>query len=371
MLFELNDKELAKLKETTFESQKIGERDSLQRLLRDQIEIVSPDTLVLDEEFSNWEDSGRRIDLLGLRKDGSLVVIELKRTQDAGHAELQALRYASMINSMTFEQGVDTLERYIKRRGLTGRAEDIIKDHLDEPELIEEAFASTVSIVLVSAGFSKEITTTVLWLRELSLDIRCVQVRPYVRDSGEVLVDVRQLIPLPEASEFQTGVAIKRARERAERVQHQEMPLYRERYRRFWAAFLERAIPEHQWLEGAEPSYAFWQANKPFSYGIDIKSNQYRVTWNSRGNREEWETIIANRAAIEEMLGNDLYWRDSVKPQLAKEVAFEDALKDENNWPTVHAAMIATAHEFISALESIGVAPVKRAPRDLPGGNHK
>ena len=78
-----------------------SERNDLQRLLRDRIEILSPDTLVIAEEFSHWDDSKRRIDLLGVDRDAKLVVIELKRTEDGGHMELQALRYAAMVSTMT------------------------------------------------------------------------------------------------------------------------------------------------------------------------------------------------------------------------------------------------------------------------------
>ena len=83
------------------------ERQDLQRLLRSQIEIVSPDTLIISEEFSQWEDSNRRIDLLGIDKNANLVVIELKRTEDGGHMELQSIRYAAMISAMTFERAVE------------------------------------------------------------------------------------------------------------------------------------------------------------------------------------------------------------------------------------------------------------------------
>lgn len=70
----------------------MSERADIQRLLKRQIEIISPDTLVSAEEFSDWEDSKRRIDLLGIDTDANLVVIELKRTDDGGHMELQAVR---------------------------------------------------------------------------------------------------------------------------------------------------------------------------------------------------------------------------------------------------------------------------------------
>lgn len=44
-----------------------------------------------------------RIDLLCLDRQARLVVVEIKRTEDGRHMELQALRYA-MVSSMTLEQ---------------------------------------------------------------------------------------------------------------------------------------------------------------------------------------------------------------------------------------------------------------------------
>jgi len=63
--------------------------------------------LVVSEEFGDWEDSRRRIDLLGIDKAANLVVIELKRTEDGGHMELQAIRYAAMVSKMTFDRLVE------------------------------------------------------------------------------------------------------------------------------------------------------------------------------------------------------------------------------------------------------------------------
>lgn len=66
----------------------------------------------------------------------------------------------------------------------------------------EDDFARDVRIVLVSADSSKELSTSVLWLNDRDLDIRCVRLRPYSHN-GEVLVEVEQVLPLPEAEEFQ------------------------------------------------------------------------------------------------------------------------------------------------------------------------
>src|SRR5687768_8180281 len=113
-IYKVSNEKLEKVATTKFSSNGIRERDDLQRLLRTQIEIISPDTLVIAEEFGEWEDSRRRIDLLGLDKDANLVVIELKRTDDGGHMELQALRYAAMVSTMTFDQAVDVFASYLR-----------------------------------------------------------------------------------------------------------------------------------------------------------------------------------------------------------------------------------------------------------------
>ena len=62
-----------------------AERNDLQRLLRSQIDVLGDELYVLTEEFGEWEDSRRRIDLLAIDPQANLVVIELKRTNDGGH----------------------------------------------------------------------------------------------------------------------------------------------------------------------------------------------------------------------------------------------------------------------------------------------
>ncbi len=101
-IYEYNNDSLQKVAKANFKDLGIKEREDLQRLLRDQIQVVAPDCFVIDEEFSEWEDSNRRIDLLAIDCEANLVVIELKRTNDGGHMELQAIRYASMVSTMTF-----------------------------------------------------------------------------------------------------------------------------------------------------------------------------------------------------------------------------------------------------------------------------
>ena len=76
----VGDKEKLKLiEETSFGAEGVMERSDLQRILRDEPDVLEEGLLIVSEEFRNWQDSNRRIDLLGLDADGRLVVIELKR----------------------------------------------------------------------------------------------------------------------------------------------------------------------------------------------------------------------------------------------------------------------------------------------------
>src|SRR5690606_7668255 len=109
----------------------------------------------------NWEDARRRIDLLAIDKTGHLVVIELKRTDDGGHMELQALRYAAMISSLDFTDVVEAYARHCARlrpgEDIDARAE--LTNFLDQADDDDEpVISSDVRIVLVSADFGREIT---------------------------------------------------------------------------------------------------------------------------------------------------------------------------------------------------------------------
>ncbi len=215
-IYHLSDDRLDDLPPTTFGAVGIRERDDLQRLLRSQVEVISPNTLVIAEEFGGWEDSRRRIDLLGIDTDANLVVIELKRTEDGGHMELQAVRYAAMVSAMTFDRAVEVYDDYLQKTDSELEAKSSLLEFLDWDDPDKELFAQDTRIVLVAADFSKELTTVVMWLNERDIDIRCIRLKPY-RDGERLMLDVQQIIPLPEAEEYRVQIKAKQQRERQAR----------------------------------------------------------------------------------------------------------------------------------------------------------
>jgi hypothetical protein len=224
-IYRIDSNKIIPIERTTFAQQGLRERHDLQSLLKSQIDVISPDTLIVAEEFGEWEDSRRRIDLLGIDKGANLVVIELKRTEDGGHMELQAIRYAAMISTLTFDKLVTIYERYLSDNNIEQDATESLLEFLDWNEPDEEQFGQEVKIVLASAEFSKELTTSVMWLNDFGLDIRCVRMHPYTSD-GQTFIDVQTVIPIPEVADYQVRIREKKQKERESRKSARDFTKY-------------------------------------------------------------------------------------------------------------------------------------------------
>ncbi|PMJ95288.1 hypothetical protein [Vibrio sp. 10N.261.55.A7] len=212
-LYNIANKNLTALTPTTFAAEGLQERQDLQEALKSCIDAIAPDCLVISEEFSDWEDSRRRIDLLAIDRNANLVVIELKRDEVGAHMELQALRYAAMISTMTFEKACDYFEQYIEKEGTELDPRETLLEFIDLDESNLKDFGNDVRIVLASADFGKELTTSVLWLRDKGIDISCVRLAPY-RYKDDVLINAEQIIPVPEVEEYQVKFREKRQEQR-------------------------------------------------------------------------------------------------------------------------------------------------------------
>lgn len=212
-IYRITENSITPLRPTTFASLRIFERDDLQRLLRDRIEVISKDLMVIAEEFGDWDASRRRIDLLCVDREANLVVVELKRTEDGGQSELQAIRYSAMVSTMTFDQAVHAHQSYLENVGSNENALQKILSFLEWDDPHQDSFGNQVKILLVAAEFSKELTSSVLWLNDNGLDIRCVKMEPYLY-ADEVVLDVQQVIPLPETESFQIQVWQKKQKDK-------------------------------------------------------------------------------------------------------------------------------------------------------------
>ena len=347
-IFQVGARELKPVAETTFGAEGILERRDLQRLLRDQISALDDRLLVVAEEFGDWIDSSRRIDLLCLDSDARLVVVELKRSEDGGHMELQALRYAAMVSAMTFDQLVETFARHRNRVAPdTDGAKAAILEFLGWDEVSEDQFGLDTRIVLAAADFSKELTTAVMWLIERGIDIRCVRMKPYRMGDGTVLLDIQQLIPLPEATAFQTQIGVKKQAERQSRSDRGELRL------RFWEGLLEQARGRCEVHANRSPTQDGWISGgigrMGFSLNYVARQHDSRVelmialgSGQAARTKAAFHALEAMRAAIESDFGAGLDWQelpdsDSCRISHALDGGYRSP---PEQWPAIHERMV-------------------------------
>ncbi|WP_164155265.1 DUF4268 domain-containing protein [Sandarakinorhabdus rubra] len=343
-IYEVRQDSLTPVSATSFETERLSERGDIQRLLKDRIECLEDGLMVLAEEFSDWQDSSRRIDLLCLDTDANLVVVELKRTNDGGHMELQALRYAAMVSAMTFDQAVEAYSRFRVQNGKGTIDHDAARSEilafLNWPEPVEDDFAKDTRIILASADFSKELTTSVIWLRERQIDIRCVRLKPYRLEDGRVLMDIQQLIPLPEATEFQTQIGAKRQAERKDRVERHDL-----RYR-FWEGLLSRAKGRHSVHANRSPTKDTWLSGSigVAGFSISYATRQYNNSvyiWIAN-DKAAFDKLAEQKDAIEAEFGSPLEWTET-QGVLGRGISFpQDGgyRSDPTEWPGIQDRMI-------------------------------
>ncbi|HEX8585940.1 MAG TPA: DUF4268 domain-containing protein [Allosphingosinicella sp.] len=345
-LFRVAGESLERVPETTFANEGLLERRDIQRLLKADISVLAADLMVVSEEFGDWAESNRRIDLLCIDKLGSLVVVELKRTDDGGHMELQAIRYAAMVSSMTFEQLVGAHARYLGCDEAHQTAEAALLAFLGWDTPSDGVLADTVRIVLLSANFSRELTTAVIWLNKQGLDVSCYRLKPH-RLGRDVLIDVQQLIPLPEAADYETKL-------RAQRQETQRVQTARgEIFRRFWAQLIERSRPLTSIVAGRSTGTDHWLSGATGRSGLQLnfsmKQYDSRVELyidfgkgSEERNMAAFERLKSQRDKIEADFGAPLEWQPLPESRSCRIYStVEGGWKTpEAEWPDLQSRMI-------------------------------
>lgn len=342
-LYRVTSDKLESVPDTTFAAENLLERKDLQRLLHRDISPIGDDLMVIAEEYGEWEDSNRRIDLLCLSKDAVLVVVELKRTEDGGHMELQAIRYAAMVSSMTLDQVIQVCANTRKVELEAARSE--VLDFLQLATVEEAELAGDVRIVLVSSNFSTELTTAVLWLNSHDLDITCIRLRPY-RMGDDVLIDATQIIPLPEAADYEVKM---RAQEKEKK---RVIGARQEIYRRFWTQFIERSKSRTQLLVNRTASVDHWLSagigRSGFALNTVLTQHDRSVecyiglSGGKEKNKAAFKALLARKQEIEASFGEALDWQELPDRQgcrICKE--FHGGWRSpESEWPEMQEEMI-------------------------------
>ncbi len=317
---------ISPVKAKKFSELGLTERKHLQEWLAHEPSALGEELLIIQKEFDGFDDTRERLDLLALDKDGNLVIIENKLDDSGRDVVWQALKYASYCASLTKAQIVEIYQQYLDRyEPVTGEVDLLnapasasarICEFLDAPDLDELKLnlGNSQRIMLVAANFRKEVTSTALWLLGQGISIACFKITPY--SLGEqLLINIDQIIPTPEAKELMIGINAKEAEEKTtEVVLKNRHTVRREYWERALEAFQKSAC---QLYNNISPSKDHWlSAGSGLSgcpYNLIFLQKELRVElWISRGVTEEnkylFDLLSQSKQDIEHTFGAELEW---------------------------------------------------------------
>lgn len=223
---------LTKVSKTTFKDNGYRERQHLQEWIAKEPSVFGEELLIIQKEFDEFDDTRERLDLLALDKDGCLVIIENKLDDSGRDVTWQAIKYASYCSSLAPNKIIEIYQDYLDDQGSNENAEKTIKDFITEHDLKKlNQGENTQRIFLVAAEFRKEVTSSVVWLRNYNIDICCFKVTPY-KHNDEIFLDFDKIIPLPETAEYQMNVANKGRISESTKNRHGKR-------KAFWRDFIE------------------------------------------------------------------------------------------------------------------------------------
>ncbi len=160
-------------------------------------DILEDRLLIIARQYSGFDKTGEKPDLIAVDQEGNLVVIELKRDDSGSDAHWQAIKYASYLRNATL---ADITSIFAKYKGVSrSDAEEELLDHIDSDTL--DGLNNSQRIILASHRFAPQVTSASLWMNEnaqVENLITCIRLIPY-RDeaSGSLHIQAYSIIPSP------------------------------------------------------------------------------------------------------------------------------------------------------------------------------
>lgn len=293
---------------STFKALGLEERKHLQEWIAATPSSLGEDLLIIQKEFDGFAETKERLDLLALDKQGQLVIIENKLDDSGKDVTWQAIKYASYCSSLSKSGIVEIFEKFL---GNTGKAKEIIVDFLGASEFDEVKLNPDNSqrIFFVAANFRKEVTSSVLWLSNFGLNIKCFKVTPF-QYNGKVLIDFDQIIPIKDAEEY----TIKMAAKIQEAAQDADTKTARQLKRQaFWQGFINYCKSHNGSFASSAGTPDSWLGKSVGVSGIsvvvgvnnnDVRTELYINIGNKEENKQAFDFFHAHKDKIEQALSD-------------------------------------------------------------------
>ena len=367
---DLSQNRLSRLVQKRLSELNLRERGHLQEWLANQPDALGEELLIIQKEFDGFDETRERLDLLALDKDGSLVVIENKLDDSGRDVAWQALKYTAYVSGLTKTQIVDIYQQYLDRYEGGGNAAVRICEFMEVEELEETVLnpGNDQRMVFIAGNFRREVTATVLWLLSRGIRAQCFKVTPYAFGE-ELMIDIKQIIPTPEAADFMIGMSSKENEEKA--VQDTQKKRHGLRLA-FWEQTLDRLRADGVDLySNISPTRDHW-----LSAGSGMRSCPYQMIFSrdearvelalARSDMEEnkwiFDQLFAQKGKLEAAFGAEFDWR-RMDDKKASRIVYSQPFDGFNreSWPE----MIAWLSTHIQKLEAAFGEPLARLNRQM------
>lgn len=305
---------LVRVEKCSFKDLGMSERENLQEWIAKEPSSLGEDLLIIQKEFDGFSDTRERLDLLALDKLGNLVIIENKLDDSGRDVTWQAIKYASYCSSLTKQDIIEIYQRYL---GTSANAEEMLSEFFDDKELsdIEINVGNSQRIFFVAANFRKEVTSSVMWLLNFNLRIKCFKVTPY-KYNDKLLLDFDQIIPIKDADDYTIKIASKKQSE----SQATETSRIRNANRQsFWGEFIEYNKNNNGLYSNSTGTTESWLGKSikglvGANINITIYNNQTRSevyinTGDKTKNKELFDYLFSHKTEIEQDFGEELTWQ--------------------------------------------------------------
>lgn len=313
---DVSNNTIKQLQKRTFSELGFKERENLQEWILKTPNVLGEDLLIIQKEFSGFDDTNERLDLLALDKQGSLVIIENKLDDSGRDVTWQSLKYASYCSGLSKENIRRIYQQYLDKTEPTATAEDNLTAFFDDVEYEEISLNKGVTqrIIMIAGNFRKEVTSTVMWLLNFKLRIQCFRATPYSM-GDDLFLNVEQIIPTKDAEEYMIGMADKAQDEIDSQNEEKSRNTIR---RKFWSTLLPIINEKTDLFKNISPSDASWIAagglgisGIAFCFAATKTYGRAEIwigTRKEEDNKSIFDNLYSMRTEIEDKFGGELVW---------------------------------------------------------------
>lgn len=152
--------------------------------------ILDKDIFIIGRQVPT--ETKTRIDLMGLDRDGNVIIIEIKKGVSSREVVSQILEYGVWAEGIQYED----LNKIAKEKHLKNYP-DLYKKFEHDFKSIPEPFNQNQRLYIVAENIDEKIEQTCRYLRVRGIDIKCIELNFYERD-GHRLVDTKTVVGTEE-----------------------------------------------------------------------------------------------------------------------------------------------------------------------------